>query len=425
MKVLLVSANREKINMPTFPLGLACVAQAAVEGGHEVEWVDLMTEIDIEAALNRAVEEFRPGLIGVSIRNVDDQNMANPRFLLKQARDAVAFCRKASDVPIVLGGAGYSMFPESALKYVGADMGIQGEGEIAFPLLLDGLEKGRLPEDLPGLCLPESGLQAERSFAETLEGLPLPHPRLFETSAYEEEEDFWMPVQTRRGCPLRCSYCSTETIEGHALRRRSPDAVVRWLGQWVEAGIGRFQFVDNTFNLPPSYAKALCSRIQEAPFRMSWRCIIYPGSLREDLVKAMAKAGCKEVSLGLESGSDGILKEMNKRYNSLDAREAARMLMDQGIQTMGFLMLGGPGETRDSVEESLDFIEALNLSALKITQGIRIYPHTRLARIAAEEGVISEGDDLLFPRFYMAQGLEEWLRKTVQERKGERRNWFC
>jgi radical SAM superfamily enzyme YgiQ (UPF0313 family) len=422
MRVLLVSANTETINMPTFPLGLACVAQATLNAGHDLEWLDLMAEGDTEPAVKEAIETFQPDVVGISVRNVDDQNMTNPRFLLDRAREVVTQCKSFSRSLIVLGGAGYSMFPQSALQYLGADMGIQGEGEYAFPALLESLEKGRSFSGLPGLYLHGSGLQGKRYFEKNLDHFPLPVPHLFSTSAYEGE-DFWVPVQTRRGCPMRCSYCSTETIEGRVVRKRSPEMVVKWLAGYVDAGFSRFQFVDNTFNLPPSYATTLCSHLAEAPFRTSWRCILYPGKIQEKLVRAMAEAGCKEVSLGFESGCDTILKEMNKRFKNQHVRHAVRMLSNHGIRTMGFLMLGGPGETRDTAEESLQFVEELDLSALKMTIGIRIYPNTKLAKIASAEGLITD-DDLLFPRFYMVKGLETWLRKTVQERIKEHRNWY-
>jgi len=390
--------------------------------GHEVEWLDLMAEKDSQAAVKRSMETFQPQLVGISVRNIDDQNMANPRLLLEQARDVVRVCKRISEVPVVLGGAGYSLFPQSSLEYLGADMGIQGEGESAFPLLIEALEESRSLSNLPGLFLRSQGLQGERRFVEDLDSLALPDPKLFSTSAYEGE-DFWVPVQTRRGCPMRCSYCSTETIEGHVFRKRSPEAVAQWLSRWVEAGFRRFQFVDNTFNLPPSYALSLCSCLAEAQPPIIWRSILYPGKLEEKLVKAMARAGCREVSLGFESGSDEVLKEMNKHFRSKDVRDAARMLSDCGIHTMGFLMLGGPGETNDSVEESLAFVSGLNLDALKITIGIRIYPYTKLAKRAIQDGLIAEEDDLLFPKFYMVKGLEGWLRESVAKKIKDHPNW--
>jgi len=423
MKVLLISANTERINLPTLPLGVASVAQATLEAGHRVEFLDLLACDDPPQVLRKTLGTFEPDLIGISVRNIDDQNMAVPRFLLEQAREVVTWCRELTGAPVVLGGAGYSLFPGSALEYLGADMGIQGEGETAFPLLLDQMEKGKSLADLPGLYLRGRGLQGKRGFAGRLDMLSLPDPALFSTAAYEGE-DFWVPVQTRRGCPMKCSYCSTERIEGNLIRRRTPESIAQWLGRWVESGYRRFQFVDNTFNLPPSYAESLCAALAEPPYRIAWRCILYPGSVDKKLVRSMAKAGCREVSLGFESGCDEILKAMNKRFTAKHVRRAVGMLSDQGISTMGFLLLGAPGETRHSVEQSLDFVSDLGLSALKITLGIRIYPGTRLAEIAVHDRLISPDDDLLFPRFYMARGLEEWLRRVVEERIKENRNWI-
>jgi radical SAM superfamily enzyme YgiQ (UPF0313 family) len=141
MRVLMIPANTETINMLVPALGLACVAAATLQAGHEVKVLDLPAAPDAGDAIRRAAGDFHPGVIGISIRNIDDQNMEQTRFLLEGAQEAVSCCRSASDAPIVLGGAGYSIFPESSLQYVGADMGIQGEGEKAFPLLLERLER--------------------------------------------------------------------------------------------------------------------------------------------------------------------------------------------------------------------------------------------------------------------------------------------
>ena len=141
MKVLLISANTESINMPIIPIGLGAVAAATRNAGHEVEVVDLMRVTDTHLIIKEALERFGPDVIGISVRNIDDQKINHPRFLLDQVKPVISDCRRFSEAPIVLGGAGYSIFPESALSYVEADMGIQGEGETAFPTLLDLLEQ--------------------------------------------------------------------------------------------------------------------------------------------------------------------------------------------------------------------------------------------------------------------------------------------
>jgi radical SAM superfamily enzyme YgiQ (UPF0313 family) len=421
MRVLLISANTEKINMPTLPLGLASVATTTRKAGHDVAMADLMVEKDMRSVLKEAIEGFRPEIIGISVRNIDDQNMENPRFLLDPVKEIVSGCQSLSEATIVLGGAGYSIFPESALSFLGADMGIQGEGEVVFPDLIERLERGASLSGLPGLYLPGHGLQCKRMFAKNLDTLLLPDTDLL--SLPSQKEELWMPVQTRRGCPLNCSYCSTGTIEGRVLRRHSPEAIVQWIARWREAGVHQFYFVDNTFNLPPSHAKEICRKLIDHGLNTRWWSILYPKHVDKELVGLMARAGCEQVSMGFESGSERILKNMNKRFTLKEVRQISEMLSEHGIRRMGFLLLGSPGETRGSVEESLVFADSLKLDTLKITTGVRIYPHTSLAKKAIDDGVISSHDDLLLPRFYLAKGLENWLQETLKNWATTRPHW--
>ena len=425
MKVLMLSANTEKINMPVLPLGLACVAESARNAGHDVALIDLMGQQDTRTVLKEAIYGFQPEIIGISVRNIDDQYMQNPGFLLDPVKDIVSDCRSFSDVPIILGGAGYSIFPESALAYLGADMGIQGEGEIAFNALLERLHRKADPSGTPGLYLPDRGIQGRVRFTKNLDEFPLPLPDTRQwTCLPDQNEDIWLPFQTRRGCPMNCTYCSTATIEGKILRKHSPVQVVDAVSRFVEAGFNRFFFVDNTFNLPSSYAKELCDGLIKAGLNISWRCIVYPWKMDEELVKKMAEAGCKEVSLGFESGSEKILRALNKRFTPEDVQRISERLKRHGIRQMGFLLLGGPEENKKTVEESLEFADSLNLEAMKITTGIRIYPYTHLAHIAIKQGIISPDDDLLFPKFFMAPDLDEWLQTTVSVWTDERPNWM-
>ena len=141
------------------------------------------------------------------------------------------------------------------------------------------------------------------------------------------------------------------------------------------------------------------------------------------MVGLMANAGCEQVSMGFESGSDRILKNLNKKFTLKEVRQISEMLSDHGLRRMGFLLLGSPGETRESVEESLVFADFLKLDILKITSGVRIYPHTSLVTRAIDEGVISSHDDLLLPRFYLAKGLEDWLPETLKKWAMTRPHW--
>jgi radical SAM superfamily enzyme YgiQ (UPF0313 family) len=415
MRVLIVAANTERINLPTLPLGAALVAAATEARGHDVAFIDLMGEADPEAMLHREVECVQPDAIGVSVRNIDDQEMVRPTFLLDKVRPLIAACRAASAAPMVLGGAGFTMFPEAVLRSLEADLGICGEGEEVFPALLDRLERGQDPQGLPGLFAPGHRPAERRAAVASLDTLPEPGRRLW-ANADLADPDVWVPVQTRRGCPFRCSYCSTPQIEGSRLRCRSPQLVTEQLIQMAAAGVQRIQFVDNIFNIPHTYALELCRRIAELDVGLEWQCIVYPHRLDEELAAAMAAAGCKAASLGSEAGDDRMLRAYGKHFGAADVRRISEHLADHGIDRFGFLMLGGPGETRDSVATSLDFAESLGLDLLKVTVGVRIYPGTELARTALDERVVAPDDDLLQPRFYMARGLEGWIREELGRR---------
>jgi radical SAM superfamily enzyme YgiQ (UPF0313 family) len=457
--VLLISANTQTITMPTLPLGLGCVAAATRNAGHEVALLNLMFEADPESSIIASMEDFRPHVIGISIRNIDNQNMQEPQFLLDPAKEVVATCRSFSGAPIILGGAGYSIFPESALRYLGADMGIQGEGEVLFPFLLDQIRKGEQISELPGIHFPNppssfprslssakagkrestaevaprwslprpgrGGGDDRRSFRQVpgvgavrepplrryesnLDALPLPEPSLWIPSGLDKR-NLWVPVQSRRGCDLDCAYCSTALIEGRPLRSRSAYQIVKWLKDLRQAGYQNFNFVDNTFNLPPAYAKDLCRQVIEAKIDLNFWCIIYPKWIDSELVQVMQQAGCSQISFGFESGSDRMLRSLNKQFDAREVSAISRMFAEAGIERMGFLLLGGPGETKGSVEESLSFADSLHLETLKIAVGLRIYPHTPLARTALAEGVIRPDEDLLLPRFYLTPELRDWL----------------
>ncbi|MBI5536844.1 MAG: radical SAM protein [Deltaproteobacteria bacterium] len=412
MRVLLVSSNTERVNMVTMPVGLAMVACACRNAGHEVAVCDLLDAVDPVLAVQRAIELERPLVIGISVRNIDDQTRASPRFLLEQVRPVVSACQQATAVPIVLGGAGYSLFPDAALEYLGADFGVCGDGEAVFPSLLECIERGLDPAALAGVHARGRRDASPASFAESLDSLPCFDASLLRY-ARGDVQDLWVPVQSRRGCPNDCSYCATAAIQGRTIRQRSPAAVVDAIRRYLDAGFRSFYFVDNSFNIPERYALELCAALRALDPKPRWRCILYPHLIHEGLVRSMAEAGCVDVALGFESGNPGVLREMNKRYAPSDVAETSRLLALHGIRRSGFLLLGGPGESRASVEQSLDFAQSLSLDFLKITVGIRIYPGTRLAERAVKDGMLDPGDDLLMPRFYLAPDLEPWIQQRV------------
>ena len=422
MKVLFLTLASPELIMPTLPLGVVCVATAAQRDGHDVKILELASGSDFKQMVANTIGSFAPDAFGISIRNVDDQSMRDTRFLLEPLKAIIASCRRFSQAPVILGGAGYSMYPERLLEWLDGDIGIKGDGEAALPAVLDHLRMGVDVAMIKGVYV--KGRSPFKKICSILElnKLPQPDPALW-PCPMQGRQDMWLPFQTRRGCPLACSYCSTASIEGTALRKRDPKTVANNIRRHAEAGFRRFYCTDNTFNLPVDYARDLCRAFIDAELCVSWTCIVYPYKVNEELVSDMARAGCVEVSLGFESGSPVILKNMRKRFSLDDVRQAAGLFKKHGIKLNGYLLLGGPGETQETVLESLAFADSLPLDFLKLTAGIRIYPETELARIAISEGVIKVNDDLLLPRFYLAEGLEGWLQDEIARFTAARPQW--
>ncbi len=410
MRVLIIAANTERGTMVAMPLGAGLVAGAARRASHDVQFLDLLNSADPCGSVVQAIRTFDPAAVGISVRNIDDQNRGEPRFLLAQIKPVVDACRASSAAPIILGGPGFSIFPDETLRYLGADFGIAGDGEMAFVELLRRLAAGEDVSTLPGLH--SSATSSPALHLDNLDRCPF-WDQVLTTSARSAGADVWIPIQTRRGCPNDCSYCSTSAIQGRVIRMRAAEAVVAEIRRLTLAGLRRLYFVDNSFNLPGPYAMRLCRLLARAALDIEWRCILYPQHVGSELVATMSRAGCVEVSLGFESGNLAVLHEMNKRYTPDDVRLACERLREHGIRRMGFLLLGGPGETRESVEESVAFARSLDLDSLRITVGIRIYPNTRLARCAVEEGIIDANESLLAPTFYLAPGLEPWIHEWL------------
>ncbi|MGE4491124.1 MAG: radical SAM protein [Syntrophotalea sp.] len=421
MKILLMHIQDAAPGPLVPPLGMACVAAAVRRAGYAVWQVSLRSG-ELGLRLPALLSRLKPDAIGLSVRNVDNQSLERPVFFLESARQAVALCHRYSRAPVIVGGAGFSVFGQRALDYLRADYGICGEGEASFVELLQRLQPRQSPSGLRGRLPAREVLISDTSPDLSTRQIPrpgkdllLPPPGL--------SADLWVPFQTRRGCAMDCSYCATAAIEGRALRRRPVAQVVSSLHEYLDRGYRRIFFVDNTFNLPESYALALCEAFQASGLRFEWKAIVYPWRVSTKLVRSMAAAGCTEVSLGFESGSRAVLEAMHKRFCPEDVDTVSRRLRGHGIRRLGFLLLGGPAETRETVMESLRFADHLDCDALKMTVGLRIYPGTQLAAMALRDGIITAASDLLRPAFYLAPGLAIWLPEIVAEWMADRPHW--
>jgi len=402
--------------MPPMPLGLASVIAQIDESRHQLEVLDLMFEERPEAALQAHLTRFDPDLIAVSIRNVDNQSALDTKYLLPQEKQLLEQCRASSAARLVVGGPAFTVSPVAIFQYLEPDFGIVGEGEIAFRELVDRIEGGRDWGDIPGLVWRGAdGVHANPPRRiEDLDSLRVPRRELFDLQRYATEGGI-ANIVVKQGCSFACLYCDGPHAMGHRWRMKSPEKVVDELAAMRGLGVGASFFTDAIFNYPVDYARELCRTILRRRLEMRWVATVHPAFLERDLVELMRDAGCAAVSLGCDSCSERMLKVLRKGFTKEQLRDAAELLEEMKVNYILSLLIGGPGEDRQTVEESVEFLSGRTPMMVDWCVGIRLMPHTALSEIAVREGVIAADDPLMEPRFYISPLIADWIEGYLTE----------
>ena len=408
MNVLLISANTATSPYPVYPLGLAMVAAAARNAGHRVTCYDCLQHGGASEALAQVLRRLRPDIVGVSLRNVDNVNLLREERYVDTVKAVVRCVRAETDAYVVLGGTGFSILPEAILRYVDADCGIVGEGERLFVELLDGAATGR--------ALPARGTILRS--ATRLPGTAVP------AAPYEPDllrsyltKGSVATIQTKRGCPLPCVYCSYPSLEGSTIRPRPAAAVLADIDVLVrEHNVSNVFFADAVFNDDQGEYLGLLRAMRDHPVKIAWSAFLKPSGLTAETVALMKATGLREAELGSDAASDRALQGQLKPFRFRDVVAANDLLMEQDVKVAHYFMFGGPGETRESVLEGTANIRRLRCTAVFVFMGIRVLPGTGLATIARRQGVIAADRDLLESVYYLSPELDRaWLEATLRD----------
>lgn len=410
MRVLLIATNREARPSYAVPAGVAYLQNALLEAGHQAQIVDLCFEPDerLEAVVTKEMTSFQPDLVGVSIRNVDNETYLRYRGNLGDVKIVIETCRASSDVPIVLGGSAFSLMPVEIMKLLGVDLGVVGEGEPAIVAIADAMRDRRVLDCAPGLVRLVGGevmtseparvtdpasIRAPRTFR--------PDPRYFSSAVVGPQPTYG--IQTKRGCTFRCSYCPVPSIEGKRFRLRAPDEIVNEMRHVRDlAGVHRFFITDSIFNLPKRHAIAVCRALVDSRLDVTWMAYTNPLQYDQELTDLFREAGCETLNFGLDAGCDEMLSSLQKDFARKDIVHATRCAHESGVRIVHSLLLGGPGETVDTVAATLDTMAECRPHILTIAFGIRLYPQTPLWRSL---GVDSTAVNMLEPLFYVNESL--------------------
>jgi radical SAM superfamily enzyme YgiQ (UPF0313 family) len=424
MKILLVSLNNEKDPYPVAPIGVAYIAGALREQGHNVKILDLCFVGNDAIAVRDSLKDFFPDVIGLSIRNIDNLTYNKSIFYMPRIKGIVDLIKDITSVPIVVGGSGFSIFPEEVLRYLGLEFGVIGEGETAFVLLTDVLSNGGLIYEIQNLCYLKDGIFYANKIA--LSPFNCVPERSFLNNKRYLELGGMGNIQSKRGCPFKCSYCTYPNIEGHTLRLREPDAVVEELREAkAKHDIDYFFFVDDIFNFPEDHAAALCDGIIKGDLKIDWTCFATPKGMTKELALLMKKAGCNGIEFGSDAGTERTLKGLGKAFTPDEVAYAAECCNAIDLPNAHYIIFAGPGENISTLKETFSFFEKIQPTAVIALTGLRIYPNTHLYNMSLKNGIITCDSDLLEPVFYMTPEVDNVaILKTITEYASKDSNWI-
>ncbi len=422
-KVLLINSNIEVSPYPVAPLGISLVA-SSIKDKYQVKIFDSAFKSTSE--LLSFAKDFNPDFIGVGLRNIDNVTMRSCKWYIEEVNNTIVTpIKNFFNIPIIIGGSGFSIAPKQVFEYFNVDYGIIGEAEEIFPKLLQRIENGEEISDLKNVI--SKNLQSIKWFEQNSKFLEIPYANIdqyIDFEPYKKRGSY--PIQTKRGCTHKCIYCSYPNIEGRKYRLRSVNNIVDEIEN-VQKRIPDipFEFVDSTFNSPLKHAINICKEIIQRDLKVKLRTMgVNPGEVTDELISLMKQAGFTQIDCTPDSGSELLIKTYRKNFSKEKLIKCAQIIQKYNMPTMWFFMLGGPGETEQTILETFDFIDSYinEEDMVHITEGIRIIPNTELYEIAIKEGIISKEMNVINPMFYVSPTIGKSKLTQILEREISKRN---
>jgi radical SAM superfamily enzyme YgiQ (UPF0313 family) len=363
------------------PLGLLSIASYIRQFGHSPEVIDIAAR---KWSLNQAVDYVcltEPDLIGISAKTI---NVYNANKLAEQLK------HKGLKAPIVIGGAHVTAVTvETMRKFDAMDYGVIGEGEITFYELIKKIANNNPVDDVEGIVVRNSNGQPmvnpRRAPIHNLDDLPLPAwdllPEFPEGYHHSELETKRLPaasIMTSRGCPFKCTFCDHK-IFGSMTRHHSAEYSLKMIRHLKnEYGIKDLMILDDNFILNKKKLFQICDTMIKDKMDLSWYCMGHANFMTEDRLKKIKEAGCWFIEIGIESGCDRILQLLKKNTTKKEIAAAVRRAKDAGLKIKGNFIFGLPTETKDSLEETIEF--AINIELSYFQQNfLTIWPGCELA----------------------------------------------
>lgn len=393
-----------------YPIGIAILATHLVRAGHQAALMDMNIENDPFGALKDKLVAEKPDVAALSLRNIDP--LANKTSSLIPSFSVTTRMVRTllPDVPIIVGGSGFSLFPERIMTELPEiRYGIRGEAEEALPRLLANFEH---PGEIPGLCYRDQGKVVINPASQnySFDRYRIPDRDLLPPSLYHDINNYvpTLGVETKRGCPMNCAYCVYPQLQGKRVRCRNPMDVADELEMLhVKYGAGDFHFNDPVVNLPEGHLEDICEEILRRRLQIKWTGFFRENALDAEKVKLYERSGCSCFSFSPDGLCSSALEVLQKRLTVEDIIRAAELTAQTDLMAVYHFMTNVPGENDETIvraKKLIDRLYAIHHSKRSIgavvLNNIRIMPGAPIEKIARNEGEIGSDDDLLYPVYY-------------------------
>jgi radical SAM superfamily enzyme YgiQ (UPF0313 family) len=382
MRVLLINPFYPISETPSPPLGLAYLAAALEEAGAEVRVLDCVVHPYGEAVLREALDEFRPAIVGATAVTMN----------VGHAVRVIEDVKRIAPVTLTVMGGPHATFSaeETFAACAGLDVIVLGEGERTVVELARCVATGGALGAVAGIAYrsgPGIRFTPEREFIRDLDALPLPARRLLPLGRYRA---LGMPISmtTSRGCPFQCIFCVGRKMVGARVRYRSPRLVVDELEQVSRLGFHQVNIADDLFTADKGHCLAVCAEILRRGLAVKWTSFARVDTVSVEVLERMKAAGCTAVSFGIESANPGILKTIKKGITLAQVEAAVRMCAKAGVTPFASFILGLPGETPETIAETMAF--GKRLQEIGLLYGFHLlapFPGTEVRERSADLGL--------------------------------------
>lgn len=404
-KLILVSANRHAEPYPVYPLGISYLSSYLSQNmpDLEIHVYDFMSGSYDDYA--GKLREIKPDFTGISFRNIDDVNIYRKESFINHYKEIISCTRANSSAVIIIGGSGFSIYPKLLFETLEPDFGIYGEGEVSLQQLITTLGEGSDPYGIEGLVYSKHGI-VEANKRGTHFRTPLLEFDDALTDYYWQSSGM-LNIQTKRGCPYSCIYCTYPLIEGHKVRTLDPGRIVKTLTDlYRRKKIDYVFFTDSIFNISNDFNYELAGMLIASGLNIRWGGYFNFTNIDRKLLERMKTAGLKHIEFGTDSISEKMLRNCNKPFSVDDILRISGYCTELDIDFAHFLILGGYGETEDTVNETFENSMRITRSVFFPFIGMRIYPGTRLHEIAVRDGIVKPDDPILEPVYYVSKDVD-------------------